>query len=66
MLFVYSGTSLFRTSEMQTPSFSGRFAHIQITFPLTAVHYNPGTADTLLVRKAYRLFGPFNTWSVQI
>ena len=37
----YSGTPLFRTSEMRTSRFNGRFALVRIAYPLTAIHYNP-------------------------
>ena len=62
---VYSGTLLFRTSEMRTSRFNWRFALVQIAFPLTAIHYNPWNADTPLFRKANRFFGSFSTWTVQ-
>ena len=38
---LYSGTPLFRTSDMRTSRFNGRFAPVRIVFPLTAIHYNP-------------------------
>ena len=41
MYMHYSGTPLFRTSEMRTYCFNGRFAPVWIAFPLTAIHYNP-------------------------
>ena len=61
----YSGTPLFRTSEMQTTRFNGYFAPAQIVFPLTAIHYNPWNADTPLFRKVDTFFGSFSTWTVQ-
>ena len=43
-----SGIPLFWTSEMQTSHFNRHFAQIQIAFSLTAIHYNPRDANTLL------------------
>ena len=47
----YSGTLLFQTSEMQTPHFNGRFAQVQIAFPLIAIlwaiPFNKGTLHGL-------------------
>ena len=40
------------------------FARVRIAFPLTAIHYNPWNADTLLFRKADKFFSPFSTWTV--
>ena len=48
MCILYSGTPLFRTSEMRTLRFNGHFTQVRIAFPLTAIHYNPWNADTPL------------------
>ena len=61
----YKGTPLFRTSEMRTSCFNGRFAPVRIAFPLTAIHSTPWNAETLLFCKADKFFGPFSTWTVQ-
>ena len=42
---LYSETLVFRTSEMRTSRFNGRFALVQIEFPLTAIHYKPWNAN---------------------
>ena len=55
----------FWTSEMRTFHFNGRFAPVQIAFPLTAIHYNPWNANTPLFRKVDKFFGPFSTCTVQ-
>ena len=49
---------------MRTSRFNGRFALVQIAYPLTTIHYNPWNADTPLFRKADKFFGPFSTWTV--
>ena len=60
----YSGTPPFRTSEMRTSCFNGRFAQVRTEFPLTAINYNPWNADTPLFCKADKFFSPFSTWTV--
>ena len=47
---------------MRTSCFNGRFTPVWITFPLTAIHYNPRNADTPLFRKADRLFSSLSAW----
>ena len=51
-IYIYSGTSLIRTSEMRTPRFNGRSAQERISLPTTATLFNPRNADTPLFRKA--------------
>ena len=61
----YSGTLLSQTFEMQTPRFNKYFAQVRITFPLTAIHYNPWNADTPLPHEVDGFYSPTTTWSVQ-
>jgi len=49
---------------MWTFHFIGRFAPVQIAFPLTAICYYPWNADTPLFRKVDKFFSPFSTWTV--
>ena len=51
-------TLLFQTSEMRTSCFIGCFAQVQITFPLTGVHYSHRNVSNPLFHTADRFFGP--------